>query len=156
MAEKLSQEIIDAINDPKSIKVIASKDRHGDVHVVAKGSIKVTEDGQIRFLELLESSQNNKNVTYSLWFNQKVAINVITEDRRSYQVKGIPVKAVIHGSEFESFYKQVQELNPDNDLAAVYYIDPIVEKNESYPVRLAEQRKDHPLYMHIDRIAKAE
>lgn len=154
MAIKLSQEIIEAIKNPDSIKVIASKDRHGDVHVVAKGSLSVAENGQIYFLELLEGSQNNKNLTYSLWFDQKVAINIITPDRKSYQIKGIPVKCLVAGSEFESYYRSVVEKNADNDLAAVYFIDPIEEKEESYIKRREEHSKRHPLYLHLDRIAK--
>ncbi|MBQ8139811.1 MAG: hypothetical protein IJ195_10190 [Lachnospiraceae bacterium] len=156
MSIKLSQEIVDAINNPTSIKVIASKDRFGTVNVVAKGSIRVTEDGKIRVLELLESAQSNKNLTYSLWFNQTVAINVITTEKKSYQVKGVPVKAVIHGHEFEEAYKEVIAKDPENDLAAIYYIEPELEKNETYTVRREEQKKEHPLYFHIDKIAKAE
>lgn len=154
MAIALSQEIKDAINHPKSIKVIASKDRHGEVHVVAKGSLFVTEDGQLGFYELLESSQNNKNLTYSLWFEQKVAINVITEDRRSYQIKGIPVKSLVFGHAFEEYYKSVVDKDPENDLAAVYFIAPLEVKEESYKVRRDEENKKHPLYLHLDRIAK--
>lgn len=154
MAITLSQEIIDAIKNPDSIKVIASKDRHGDVHVVAKGSLSITEDGQIFFFELLEGSQNNKNMTYSLWFDKKVAINIITPDHKSYQIKGIPVKCLVAGSEFETYYKTVVEGNPDNDLAAVYFIDPVEEKEESYFVRREEHSQRHPLYLHLDRLAK--
>lgn len=154
MAITLSKEIVDAIKNPKSIKVIASRDRHGDVHVVAKGSLSVAENGQLFFLELLEGSQNNKNLTYSLWFNQKVAINVITPDYKSYQIKGIPVRSLVAGSEFETYYRSVVEKNPDNDLAAVYFIDPVEEKEESYLVRREEHSKRHPLYLHLDRLAK--
>lgn len=154
MAIALSQEIKDAIHDPKSIKVVASKDRYGEVHVVAKGSLFVTDEGQLAFLELLESSQNNKNFTYSLWFDQKVAVNIITEDRRSYEIKGIPVKSLVFGHEFEAHYKRVVEKDPDNDLAAVYFIEPIAVKEESYKVRRTEENKKHPLYLHLDRIAK--
>lgn len=154
MAITLSKEVIEAIKSPQSVKVIASKDRHGEVHVVAKGSLSVTDEGQLYFLELLEGSQNNKNLTYSLWFAQKVAINIITADHKSYQIKGIPVKNLVAGSEFEAFYRSVVEKDPDNDLAAVYFIDPIEEKEESYPVRREEHGRRHPLYLHLDRLAK--
>jgi hypothetical protein len=156
MAIALSKEVVEAIKDPQSIKVIASKDRHGEVHVVAKGSLSVTEDGQLFFLELLEGSQNNKNLTYSLWFDQKVAVNIITADRRSYLIKGIPRKSLVSGSGFEAYYRSVVEKNPDNDLAAVYFIEPLEEHEESYPVRREEHGRRHPLYLHLDRLAKQE
>lgn len=154
MAVELSSEIIESINAPGSVKVLASKDRHGEVHVVAKGSIFVTEEGKIGYLELLESSQTNKNLIYSLWFEQKVAINIITEDRRSYQIKGIPVKSLVFGSEFEEYYKRVVEWDANNDLAAVYFIEPVEVIEQTYPVRRKEENEKHPLYVHLDRLAK--
>ena len=154
MSIELSQEIKDAIKDPASIKVVASKDRHGEVHAVAKGSLTVNDEGQLVFLELLESSQNNKNLIYSLWFEQKVAVNIITGDRRSYEIKGIPVRSLVFGHEFEVYYKKVVEKDPENDLAAVYFIDPVEVKEESYKVRRTEENEKHPLYLHLDRIAK--
>ena len=154
MAVEIKKEIRDAIADPESIKVLATIDRHGVPHVVAKGTITVTEDNQIRYWELLESSQTNKNVTYALWFDRQVAINIITKDRKSYQIKGIPRKSLIAGREYEEAYVAAQERNQDNDLAAVYYIEPVSVVEESYPVRLKEENEKHPLYIHIDRLAK--
>ncbi|MBR6222928.1 MAG: hypothetical protein IKQ71_05785 [Lachnospiraceae bacterium] len=154
MAEEITKEIIDAIEDPESIKVLATIDRHGVPHVVAKGTISVTEDGQIRYYELLESSQTNKNVTYALWFDRQVAINIITKDKKSYQIKGIPRRSLVAGKEYEKAYVTVLERSADNDLAAVYFIEPVSVVEESYPVRLKEENEKHPLYIHIDRLAK--
>lgn len=154
MAVEITKEIIDAIEDPESIKVLATIDRHGVPHVVAKGTISVTEDGQIRYYELLESSQTNKNVTYALWFDRQVAINIITKDKKSYQIKGIPRRSLVAGKEYEKAYVSVLERSADNDLAAVYFIEPISVVEESYPVRLKEENEKHPLYIHIDRLAK--
>ena len=115
-----------------------------------------TDDGWLKYWELLESSQTNKNVTYALWFDKEIAINIITEDRKSYQIKGIPRKNLNAGREYEENYIKAQERNKDNDLAAVYYIEPTYVKEESYSVRLEEEREKHPLYMHLDRIAKKD
>jgi hypothetical protein len=154
MAIELSQEIKDAIADKDSIKVIATISRQGVPHVVAKGSLTVTEDGQLTYWELLEGSQTNKNVTYALWFDKTVAINVITKDKKSYQIKGIPRKSLVAGHGYEKAYAAAQDRNPENDLAAVYYIEPTEVIEESYPVRLQEERKKHPLYIHLDKLAK--
>lgn len=154
MAIEISKEVQEAIEDPESIKVLATVDRHGNVHVVPKGSITVTEEGQIRYWELLEGSQTNKNVTYALWFDKQVAINIITKERRSYQIKGIPRKSLIAGHEYEEAYVAAQERSAQNDLAAVYYIEPTEVIEESYRVRLEEENKKHPLYIHLDRLAK--
>lgn len=154
MAAEISKELKEAIEDKESVKVFATIDRHGIPHVVAKESIAVTEDGQIRYWELLESSQTHKNVTYALWFDKKVAINIITKERKSYQIKGIPKKCLIAGHEYEEAYIAAQERDENNDLAAVYYIEPTEVIEESYPVRRKEEKEKHPLYVHIDRLAK--
>ncbi|MCR4895741.1 MAG: hypothetical protein K5891_03080 [Lachnospiraceae bacterium] len=150
---KISQEIIDAINDPGSIKVLASISRTGELHVVPKGTITVNEEGNIRYYELLEGSQTNKNVTFALWFGRKIAINIITPDRRSYQIKGIPVKSLVAGKEYQKHYERAMELIPDSDLAAVYEIELTDVREESYPVRFAEEARDNPLYIHLDKLA---
>ena len=87
MSNQLSKEIIDAINNPDSIKVVATISKEGIPHVTPKGSLTVDENGRIRFLELLEKSQTQKNLVYSIWFDKYIAINIITPDRKSYLIK---------------------------------------------------------------------
>jgi len=152
MAE-LSQEIITAIKDKDSIKVLATVDGRGFPHVVAKGSINVDENGQLYFWELLESSVTNRNTIHALWYNTYVAINVISKDRKSWQIKGVPYKTLVNGKEYQAAYLKAQERNPENDLAAIYYIRPEEVIEESYPVRKAEEDAKHPLYIHLDRLA---
>lgn len=153
MAE-LTKEIIAYIEDPTTIKVIASKDRHGEVHVVVKDSLFVTEDGQIAYLEYLEGSQTNKNLTYSLWFKQKVAINIITKDNKSFLIKGVPHQALVNGKQFQKYYEKVLKQTPENDLSTVYFIpvDEVTEK--TLEIRRAKEEAIHPAYMHLDRLAK--
>jgi hypothetical protein len=154
MSVELSEEIRNAFADPASVKVLASISREGIPHVVPKGSLSVTEDGQIEYLELLESSTTNRNLIYSLWFEKEVAITVVTKERKAYQIKGIPVKTLVSGGEYEKAYIRAQERNKENDLAAVYYIEPVEVVEESYLKRKEEEEKKHPLYIHIDRLAK--
>jgi len=155
MAE-LTQEIIDAIKDKDSIKVLATVDGRGFPHVVAKGSINIDENGQLYWLELIESSVTNRNAIHALWYNTQVAITIISKERKSWQIKGIPVKTLINGAVYEEYYVQTQERNPINDLAAVYYVDIKEVIDQAYPVRKATEDKAHPLYVHLDKLAKKE
>ncbi|MGM9936921.1 MAG: pyridoxamine 5'-phosphate oxidase family protein [Candidatus Ornithomonoglobus sp.] len=157
MAVEISDELKEILADKDTVKVLASVDTEGNPHVAAKGSITLSEDNtQIIYMELLEASRTNKNLTAAIWFNNKVAINVISKDRRSYLIKGTPVKSLVAGRVYEEYYKKAQERNPENDLAAVYFINIEEVKNESYPVRLKEEQERHPLYVHLDRLAKKE
>jgi hypothetical protein len=149
----LSEEVKGYILDRDSIKVLATTDKDGTPHAVAKGSLTVDEEGRLLYLELLESSRTNKNMIYSLWFEKKVAVNIITPQRKSVLIKGRPVKTLIAGRVFEKYYTFAQQRDSGNDLAAVYYIDVEEVIDESYPVRRAEEAAKHPLYIHLDRLA---
>ena len=155
MAVEINDELREIIADKESIKMLASVDSEGNPHVVAKGSINLSEDGkQLVYMELLEGSKTNKNLTAAIWFNKKVAVNVISKERKSYQIKGTPVKTVIAGKVFEEYYIKAEERNPENNLAALYYIDIEEVIDESYPVPLKEEREKHPLYVHLDKLTK--
>ncbi len=154
MAIKIKEELKEILADEDTIKVIASVDLEGKPHVVVKGSISLNENNQIRYLEFLENSRTNKNLLASLWFDKTLAITVLSKDRRSFQIKGRPIRTSIAGREFEEEYKKAQERHPDNDLSAIYYIDVDEIIEETYSVRRAEESKKNPLYVHLDRLTK--
>ena len=153
-AVDLKEEVKEAIRDRESVKILASISKEGIVHAVPKGSIEVDADGNIRYLELLESSNTNRNLIYSLWFEKTVSITVVTKEKKSWQIKGIPVKTLVFGHEFEEAYEKVQEHDENMDLAAVYIIVPTEVTEQTYAVRRVEEETKHPLYIHIDRLAK--
>jgi hypothetical protein len=151
----ISEELKKHILDKDAIKILATTDKDGNPHVVAKGSLTVDENNKLLYLELLESSRTNKNMIRSLWFEKKVAVNIITPQRKSVQIKGKPVKALIAGKVFEKYYDFVRQRDPDNDLATVYYIEVEEVIDESYKARRAEEEAKHPLYTHLDRLANS-
>lgn len=150
---ELTKKIIDAINDKDSIKVLATIDGRGFPHVVAKGSINVDGKNRLYWYELLESSVTNRNAIHALWFNKWVAINIITKDKKSYQIKGYPYETLVNGKEFQDAYIKAQLSNYENDLAAVYFIKPEEIIDETYSIRKETEEKAHPLCIHLDRLA---
>jgi hypothetical protein len=152
MGIQMDENVKSLLKDTSSRKAIASIDRNGELHLVFKGSITIDGDGNIRYFDLNETSQTNKNLTYSLWFNKKVTINVLGEDCTSYQIKGIPIRAIISGKEFEDAYIEVQERRGmDCDLSTIWIIEPTEVKEETFSVRQAEERQKYPLIGHLDR-----
>lgn len=146
-------ELKDIITNNKSIKVLATTGNDGIPHVVVKSHIYI-EDNYIILLELLEGSRTNKNLTYSLWYEKTVAINVVTNDGRSFEICGVPKKCIVGGSIFEKYYSLVLKEDRNNDLSSVYYIEIQSIHNETYSVKRDEHSTAHPLYLHIDKIAK--
>lgn len=157
MSIKITDEIKQAINAKDSIKVIGTISKEGIPHVTVKSSLSVTEDGKLTFFELLEKSQTQKNLVYSLWFDKTVTINVITADKKSYQLKGIPKKAVTSGRDFQNVYIKIQEAaGRDVDLSAIWYIEVDEMEEETFQVRRDKLEAQYPYELHVDRLAKEE
>lgn len=156
MSIKLSNEIIEIINNPKTKKVIATISKEGIPHVTYKGSLKVNEDGNLEFLELIESSITNRNMVNSIWYNKKVAINVLGEEGQNYSIIGSVQKCIISGKEFQKRYEEVISKSPEADLSSIWIITPEKIRDENIKVRLEEAKKENPLQLHLDKIAKIE
>jgi hypothetical protein len=157
MSFVLSPETRTAIGAIDSVKVVATVGKEGIPHAVVKDSLTLLDDGTIAFYELLETSQTQKNLVYSIWFNKPVSITVLTKEGRSYQVKGLPKKAVVAGQRFTEAYIDVQNrLGPDIDLSALWLIAPSEEREQTFLVRRQIEEAAHPYEIHVDRIAKEE
>ena len=154
MAAQLTQEVIDLLRDTETTKVLATLDADGFPHAVVKQSLQPGDDGTILYLELLESSRTNKNLVRSIWFDQKVAVAVTGKGGQSYQIKGKPVKSLITGPLFQEHYAAIRKRRGDADLAAVWVIEPEEIINETFVNRKAEEERKHPLFTHLDRLAK--
>ncbi|ACM20016.1 hypothetical protein Geob_1658 [Geotalea daltonii FRC-32] len=154
MAVQLTKEIIDLLNNHESTKVLSTLDGDDFPHAAVKESLLAGEDGNILYLEFLESSRTNKNLVRSIWFNKKVAIAVKGKQGESYQIKGIPLKTHITGPLFQEHYNAVREKHGDVDLAAVWVIEPEEIIDESFAKRKAEEDAAHSVFLHLDRIAR--
>jgi hypothetical protein len=157
MSALINEKITALFGDPATVKAIATTDKDGAVHLVYKDSLTVNPDGNIQFYELNETSRNNKNMIYSLWFKRQIAINILAPDLTSYQIKGIPVRAVISGKEFEKAYVSVRErLGTDADLSTIWIIEPVEIREETYSVQKNIERTCYPLIGHLDRFVRQE
>ncbi len=156
MAAIISEKLKEYINAKDTLKVVASIDKNGVPHIVFKGSLHVNEDGNIEFYEILESSRNNQNFVHSIWFDKKVAVNILTSDRKSYEIVGKPLKSVTAGKVFEKVYVSLREQRGDVDLAAIWTIEPEVVKEETFVVRVQEDEEKYPLLKHLDRLYEGE
>ncbi|WP_306532600.1 hypothetical protein [Geobacter sp.] len=154
MAAHLSKEIIDLFADTESTKVLATLDEYGVPHVVVKQSLHVGDDGNLLYLELLESSRTNKNLVRSIWFDRKVSVAVTGRGGQSYLIKGRPVKTHITGPVFQQHYQAIRERLGDVDLAAVWVIEPEEILDETFVARKVEEELKHPLFTHLDRLVR--
>jgi hypothetical protein len=154
MAVEMSREIIDIMNNPESLKILATVNEQNVPHAVVKQTIRIAENSEIEYLELLESSTTYKNFVHSLWFHHPVAITVKGPGNTSFQIQGQPKKVIISGPVFEQNYVAIRQKLGDVDLAAVCIIEPISVADQTFAVRFADQEKSRPFFKHLDRLAK--
>lgn len=154
MKDILWKEITRALDDPFAVKALATINEDGSPHVVFKNLMYTNQNGEIVLWELIESSKTNQNLVRSIWFDRKIAINVLCGNKKSYFIQGIPVRAIISGREFQKYYIEIREKYGKVDLSAVWIIKPESYKEKSLEKRVDEERAEHPLIMHLDCISK--
>ena len=154
MAIELSEQVKQAFEDKNTIKVLATVDKSGNPSSVFKGSLHITQDGLLEEYEVLESSQTNSNLVYSIWFDKNVSITLLTQDKKSYQIKAKPVKSITSGKYFEKAYVNLRESGKDIDLGAIWQFEPLEEKEITFAVRVKEDEEAYPLLKHLDRLVK--
>jgi predicted pyridoxine 5'-phosphate oxidase superfamily flavin-nucleotide-binding protein len=155
MSALLNPDIVALLEDRQTLKVLATVDGEGVPHAVVKGSLRANAQGNLQLLELIETSQSNRNLVRGLWFDQQVAVLIKGQDGRSFQIKGVPVKAHVSGPIFQKHYTEVRARLGDVDLAAVWIIRPDVVIDETPSVRAKEEQAAHPNFIHLDRLVSA-
>lgn len=157
MALQISEELKDILSRKDTIAVVSAVGKDGTPYSEVSRKLTIWNDNQIAFYEYLESSQLQKNLVYSIWFNKEVSISLITGDGRNYVLKGKLYQALIAGHIFEREYIQAQEEFGDNtDLSTVWLIDVISWSEETYEVAKKKEEAEHPYLMHMDHIYKLD
>ena len=153
MAAEISEELKAILSDGSTIKVLASLKPDGNVHSAVKESIFADDNGGIVYLEYFEKSQTNINLVNSIWFDREISITAVTSDKRSFFIKGRPYRTRVFGKEYEKFYREAEANDSENDLAAVYYIEPTEIYEQTFSVQRSEHKAKYPLYVHLDKFA---
>ncbi len=151
---RLDDGIVALFGDPQAVKVLGTVDEHGAPHVVSKGSLTVLDDGYIAYGESSDSSQTNRNMVRSIWFDKPVTVTVI-KGGASYQIRGKPYKCVITGPLLKEFLLRARERRgPDADVQSVWIIIPDEVRVETPAVRREEEAKKRPYFnRHLERDA---
>ncbi|MDR3254010.1 MAG: hypothetical protein LBT31_00390 [Synergistaceae bacterium] len=149
----LNEDFGQILADPETIAALATTGSDGSVHVAFKGSFCLREDGNLEYDEVIEASQTNKNLVYSIWFGKTVSISFLAKDHRSFLVIGRPVRALVSGREFREHYVAIRGRLGDVDLSTVWIIEPVSVCEQSFEKRRTEEENAHPLFRHLDRLA---
>ena len=131
---ELPENVKGYLQDPAKIKTITTIDREGMPHSVPINSTVVLEDGTIAFMELLETSNTQKNMLNCYWFEKDVCILVVDDWGKGsiYQIKCTPYKFLTEGPIWEQFLDEVWKILPDSDPAGVWLLKPKEIRNQNY------------------------
>ena len=145
------EEIKSIVNDPNTLKVVGTVGVNGNPHIAVKQTLHINEDGNLEYIELLESSESYKNITGSIWFDKKVSVLVYGENRESYEVTGKVDRILVAGRDYEAAYTKILD-EKGYDIAAVITIIPEKVDNKSPKDKFEEQEKERLFYKHLDRL----
>ena len=102
---KMSKEVMDVFNDPKSIKVLATAGTILEIDAVPKGSLRALDEELIAFADIFGGKTNQ-----NLEVNKKVAALAIRMDPvAGYQIKGTFQGFQTSGGLFDRFAKEIKE-----------------------------------------------
>ncbi|UCF57550.1 MAG: pyridoxamine 5'-phosphate oxidase family protein [Deltaproteobacteria bacterium] len=125
------------LEDPSKIKTITTVDNEGNPHSVPINSVSVLDDGNIAFLELLDTCQTQKNMLNCYWFKKDVSILAIGdwEKGEAFQIKGSPYKYLTEGPIWDNYLDMIWKIIPEADPSGVWLITPKEIRDQNYFVR---------------------
>lgn len=152
MSENLKNLIGPLLENVATAATIATLDENGVPHSVPSPFLMLDDKGRLVHLELLETSTTHRNLLRSIWFEQPVSFTLSHQDGRVLVITGAPIKAHVSGPLFSSCYSEVRSRLGDADLAAVWLIDPLRARDETYLIRKEREEALHPFHIHLDRL----
>ena len=149
---KLNEELKSLIENKNSIKVVSTQDKEGVINSAPKGSLQISADDELTYVEILESSKSYSNIVYSIWFDKKVSVLVVGENKETYLIHGHVKKILTCGREYEEYYRKYQEARGFDIAAAVKLtVEDVQDLNLAKGIE--KQKKEHPFFSHYDSLA---
>ena len=136
--------------------VLTASDGAGEASLAYTAELEVDADGFLVYPEGFESSQINKNLVRSLWFDRRISVLVLDPELGPLELRGIPRRAIISGPRFEQAYRAAQNAHPDADLSTLWLIEVQEVISRSRESRQRDQDSCHPIVAHLDRFAVAQ
>lgn len=145
--------LIELLKSP-GVQVALSTVSSNGVPTTGPGSeCYVSERGTLLLREYLESSDTNRDLLHSLWFEKQVSVAVAL-GHTALHLRGVPTHAHVAGPLFQQHYEAALERDSNSDLATVWEIR-IDHLNDVSPARrLKEQAIRRPFFSHLDRLVR--
>ena len=106
------------------IKTVTTYNEEGLPYTETNKTVHINREGRIACYEYSQFVEWNRQMLYSMAYQKRVEVQVITNDGMSHKVKGFVSKALLKGEEFSKASKELQSYYPDTQLTAVWVINP--------------------------------
>jgi len=144
---QLPKDIIEAVSDPETMKVLTTTQPSGSPHAVFENSLTVLNDSTLAYLELFELSQTFSNMLHHYWDQSKVSVAIYDAKRHIHcQIKGLPKRLLIEGPVWQLFLGEVWKTLPDANPAGVWLISPEEITDHTYAAMVTEMQKRRANY----------
>jgi hypothetical protein len=143
---ELTEEVINLLKNPYTVKYLTTVDEEGIPNTVFKGSLTALDKNTIAYVELIENSLTQRNMLKNFWYNKRpVSISIFNPGRNiSYQIKGEPYKFVVEGEIWKDFLNRVRSIIPDVNPSGVWLIRPKEIINQNYNIKKTEISEKKP------------
>lgn len=124
---KMPDEVFQALNNPKAVKVLATVRADGSPHVIQVGSIIAPSPEMVAFGAIL-MKETGKNLEAAKTHKKKVTV-LVTADMKSYQINGMVKDYVTSGPLFDKMNEHLKTLGLK--AAGVWTLEPTDVWNQS-------------------------
>ena len=135
----LPKELMDALNEPETVKVLTTIGEDGNPHSVFKHSLIALDDETLAYIELIEKSETDINMLRNKWAKKLISMAVFNQKSNvAYQIKGEALRLILQGPIWDQFLEKTWSMLPEADPVGVWTIKVVDVLNEDYGVRRKE------------------
>ncbi|MDR2198157.1 MAG: hypothetical protein LBR53_01645 [Deltaproteobacteria bacterium] len=114
-----------ALKEPSSMKILATVNKFGEPHLAFNQSLRLREDSNLEYDEIVENSINSRNMLHAIWSNKIIVVSVFTNDRRGFKVAAKPIRAIATGQDFQTRYEALRKNGRGFELGTVWILEPL-------------------------------
>lgn len=138
--------VLEAFSHPDTVKTLATVDEKGIPHTVLK-DVKVLENGNLAYLELLAGSLTQRNMIRNYWWGKKwISIGIFNGTLKIHcQIKAEPYKFWIHGHQWQRMLEEEWPKYPESDPEGVWELIPKEVRDQDLETRMTELKEKNPM-----------
>jgi hypothetical protein len=135
----LPTEIIEALGDPGTARVLTTTCKDGTPHAAIADWLVAPDPNTLAYLEPFELSRTSANLLHHLWDKRRISIALLNADRQiRCEISGTVTRIVSEGPLWDQLLRKAWNEIPDVNPSGLWLITPEKVTDQSYPAELAE------------------